>query len=87
MMDSGKYFTRSEKHDLIETFKGDTDSKEVKEAKSSTNFSRHDVFEESLDSSTCRSNLLHCLKRLKSKMTYKYTKTNTVKGKSDQSRN
>lgn len=67
VMDSGKYFARSEKHDLIKTFKEDRDSKKVKEATSSTNFSKH-VFEESFYSLTCRNILLNYLKNLKSKM-------------------
>ena len=55
MMDIGKYFSSSKKCDLHDNTKEDTDSQKAKEATSSSSYSDHDVFEEVLRSSNCRS--------------------------------
>ena len=54
-MDISKYFSSSKKCDLSDNSKEATDPKKAKEATSSSSDSDHDVFEEDLDSSSCRS--------------------------------
>ena len=56
------------KRDLSDSSKDATDPKKNKEATSSSSYSDHDVFEEGLDSSSCRSILFDCLKNLESKV-------------------
>ena len=53
--------------------------KKAKEATSSSSYSDHDVFEEGLDSSSCRSILFDCLKNLESKVNKIFANTNTLK--------
>ena len=53
----GSTFLVQIKRDLSENSKEATDSKKAKEATSSSSDSDHDVFEEGLDSSSCRSSL------------------------------
>ena len=76
MIDIGKYFPSSKKRDLSDIFK-----KKIREAPSSSSYSGHDVFEEDLDSASYRSILFDCLKNLKSKVTEKFSNTNTLKKK------
>ena len=45
----------------------------------SSSYSDHDVFEEGLDSSSCRSILFDCLKNLESKVNEIFANTNTLK--------
>ena len=74
-MDIGKYFSSSKKCDLSDNSKEATDSEQAKEATSSSSYSDHDVF----DSSSCRSILFDCLKKLKSKVKEIFANTNTLK--------
>ena len=67
------------KRDLSDSSKDATDPKKNKEATSSSSYSDHDVFEEGLDSSSCRSILFDCLKNLESKVNEKFENTNTLK--------
>ena len=77
-MDIGKYFPSSKKRGLSHNSK-DTDPKKTKEATSISSCSNHDVFEEGLDSSNCRSILFDCLKNLESKVNRIFENTNTSK--------
>ena len=70
-MDIGRYFSSSKKRHL-------SDPKKAKEATSSSSYSDHDVFEEGLDSSSCRSILFDCLKNLESKVNEIFANTNTL---------
>ena len=79
MMDTGKYFSSSKKRDLSDNSKEATDPKKAKEATLSSSYSDHDVFEEGLDSSSCRSILFDCLKNLESKVNEIFANTNTSK--------
>ena len=53
--------------------------KKLKEARSSSNYSDHNVFEEGLDSSSCRSILFDCLRNLEYKLNKIFEDTNTLK--------
>ena len=75
----GSTFLVQIKRDLSENSKEATDPKKAKEATSSSSDSDHDVFEEGLDSSSCRSILFDCLKNLESKVNEKFENTNTLK--------
>ena len=77
-MDIGRYFSSSKKRHL-------SDPKKAKEATSSSSYSDHDVFEEGLDSSSCRSILFDCLKNLESKVNeiFENTKRTKLKVKSN----
>ena len=77
-MDIGKYFPSSKKRGLSHNSK-DTDPKKTKEATSISSCSNHDVFEEGLDSSNCRSILFDCLKNLESKVNEIFANTYTLK--------
>ena len=55
------------------------DPKKPKEARSSSNYSDHNVFEEGLDSSSCRSILFDCLRNLEYKLNKIFEDTNTLK--------
>ena len=79
MMDIGKYFSRSKKGNLSDNSKEATDPKKAKEATSSASYSDHDIFEEGLDSSSCRNILFDCLKNLESKVNEIFENTNTLK--------
>ena len=74
MMEIGKYFCSSNSRDLCDNSKDDTDRNKVKEATLSSNYSDHNVFEDDLDSSTCRGILFGCLKIHSPKLT-KHTET------------
>ena len=78
-MDIGKYFSSSKKRNLSDNSKEDTDPEKIKEATSSSSYSDHDVFEEGLDSSNCKSILFDCLKNLESKVNEIFASTNTLK--------
>ena len=78
MIDIGKYFSSSKKCDLSDNSKEVTDLKQAKEATSSSSYSDH-VFENFLDSSSCRSILFDCLKKLESKVKEIFANTNTLK--------
>ena len=78
-MNIGKHFSSSKKHDLSGNFKEATDPKKAKEATSNSSYSNHDVFEEGLDSSSCRSILFDWLKNLESKVNEIFANTNTLK--------
>ena len=79
MMDIGKYFSSSKKRGLSDNSKEAADPKKAKEATSSSSYSDHDVFEEDLDSSNCRSILFDCLKNLESKVNEIFANTYTLK--------
>ena len=79
MMDIGKYFSSSKERDLSDSSMEDTDPKKAKEATSSSSYSDRDVFEEDLDSSSCRNILFDCLKNLESKANEILVNTNTLK--------
>ena len=78
-MDTAKYFSNSKRRDLSDNSKEATDPKKAKEATSSSSYSDHDVFEEGLDSSSCRSILCDCLKNLESKVNEIFANTNSLK--------
>ena len=78
-MDIGKYFSRSKTGNLSDNSKEATDPKKAKEATSSSSYSDHDVFEEGLDSSSCRSILFDYLKDLASRVNEIFENTNTSK--------
>ena len=80
MMDIGKYLSSSKKRDLSDNSKEATDPKKTKEATSSSIYSDHDVFEEDLDSSSCRSILFDCLKKFRVQSNEIFSNTNTLKG-------
>ena len=67
MMDIGKYFFSSKNAISVIILKKIQILKN-KEATSSSSYSDHNVFEEGLDSSNCRSILFDCLKNLESKI-------------------
>ena len=79
MMDIGRYFSSSKKCDLNIYSKEATDTIKAKEATSSSSYSDHDVFEEGLDSSSCRSILFDYLKDLASRVNEIFENTNTSK--------
>ena len=79
MMDIVRYFSSSKKCDLNKFFKEATDTIKAKEATSSSSYSDHDVFEEGLDSSSCRSILFDYLKDLGSRVNEIFENTNTSK--------
>ena len=79
MMYIGKYFSCSKKWNHSDNSKESTDSEIAKEATSSSSYSDLDVFEESLDSSSCRSILFDYLKNLESKVNEIFENTNTLK--------
>ena len=79
MIDIGKYFSSSKKCNLSDNSKEAADPRKAKEATSSSSYSDHDVFEEGLDSSSCRSILFDCLKNLESKVNEIFANTNTLK--------
>ena len=79
MMGIGKYFSSSKERDLSDNSMEDTDPKKAKEATSSSSYSDHDVFEEGLDSSSCRNTLFDCLKNLESKANEILVNRNTLK--------
>ena len=79
MMYIGKYFSCSKKWNHSDNSKESTDSEIAKEATSSSSYSDLDVFEESLDSSSCRSILFDYLKNLESKVNEIFENTNTSK--------
>ena len=62
----------SKKRDLSDNSKEAADPKKAKEATSSSSYSDHNVFEEGMDSSSCRSILFDCLKNLESKVNKKH---------------
>ena len=78
MMGIGKHFSSSKKHDLSDDSKEVTDPKKAKEATPSSSHGDHDVFEEGLDFSNCRSILFDCLKNLESKVSEIFANTNTL---------
>ena len=78
-MDIGKYFSTSRERDLSDNSEEATDPKKAKEVTSSSSYSDHDVFEEGLDSSRCRSILFDCLKNLESKVNEIFSNTNALK--------
>ena len=79
MMYIGKYFSCSKKWNHSDNSKESTDSEIAKEATSSSSYSDLDIFEESLDSSSCRSILFDYLKNLESKVNEIFENTNTLK--------
>ena len=79
MMYIGKYFSCSKKWNHSDNSKESKDSEIAKEATSSSSYSDLDVFEESLDSSSCRSILFDYLKNLESKVNEIFENTNTLK--------
>ena len=83
-MNIGKNFPSSKKRHLSGNSKEATDPKKVKEATSSSSYRDHDVFEESLDFSSCRSVLFDCLKNLESKVNEIFANTNTSNEKRNQ---
>ena len=78
-MDIGKCFSNSKKRDLSDNSKEATYPKKAKEPTSSSSYCDHDVFEENLDSSSCRSTLFDYLKNLESKVNEIFANTNTLK--------
>ena len=72
MMDIGKYYFSSKKCDLSDNSKEVANPKKAKEATSSSSYSDHNVFEEGMDSSSCRRILFDCLKNLESKVNEKH---------------
>ena len=78
MMGIGKHFSSSKKRDLSDDSKEVTDPKKAKEATPSSSYGDHDVFEEGLDFSNCRSILFDCLKNLESKVSKIFANTNTL---------
>ena len=79
MIDIGKYFSSSKKRNLSDNSQETTDPKKAKEATSSSSYIDHDVFEEGLDSSNCRSILFDCFKNLESKVNEIFANINTFK--------
>ena len=77
-MGIGKYFSSSKKRDLSDDSKEATDPKKAKEATPSSSYGDHDVFEEGLHFSNCRSTLFDCLKNLESKVNKIFANTNTL---------
>ena len=65
--------------DLSDNSKEATDPKKSKEATSSSSYSGHDIFEEGLDSLSCRSIPFDCLKNLESKVNEIFENTNILK--------
>ena len=79
MMDICKWFSSSKKSNLSDKARKTIDPKKPKKATSSSNYSDHNVFEEVLDSSSCRSILFDCLKYLEHKLNKIFENTNTLK--------
>ena len=66
MEDLTKFFrSSSNKRDLSDTSKTDEDPKKIREASSERFADEGDVFNEGIDSWTCREILFNCLKNLK----------------------
>ena len=66
MEDLTKFFrSSSKKRDLSDTSKTDEDPKKIREASSERFADEGDVFNEGIDSWTCREILFNCLKNLK----------------------
>ena len=66
MEDLTKFFrSSSKKRDLSDTSKTDEDPKKIREASSERFGDEGDVFNEGIDSWTCREILFNCLKNLK----------------------
>ena len=80
MVNIGKYFSSSKKRDFSDNSKEDGDPKKVKEATWSSSYSNHDVFEEGLVYSNCRSILFDYLKILESKVNTNTLKESQIKG-------
>ena len=59
--------------------KEDTDLKKATEVTSSSSYRDHNVFQEGLDYSNCRSILFDCLKNLESKVNEIFVNTNTLR--------
>ena len=78
-MGIGKYFSSLKKRHLSDNSKEATVPKKPKEATSSNSYSNHDVFEEGLESLSCRSIVFDCLKNLESKVNEIFENTNTLK--------
>ena len=66
MEDLTKFFrSSSKKRDLSDTSKTDEDPKKIREASSERFADESDIFNEGIDSWTCREILFNCLKNLK----------------------
>ena len=80
MMDIGKYFSSSNKRDLSDNSQEAAHPKQAK-ATSSSSYSKHDVFEEGLDTSNSGSIIFDWLKNLEFKVNEIFANTNTFKEK------
>ena len=75
----GYTFLVQKKCNLSNNSKEATNPKKAKETTSSSSYSEYDVFEEVLDSSSCRSILFDCLKNLEPEGNKIFANTNTLK--------